>query len=289
MKKYLSYCLVMLICILSLTGCDAKKTIKNIGQPKEIDYPGTEKCGEKFESKMKGLIESYANISENEAKRTIKESADIIEQSKVYKPIIEGLESYYGSKDELGKFVKVEKITYVEDRKNLYLATVKTKYKKRNCNVKIQFSINEDFAKLYEEDEEYMQNVQNGMAEEKVDYDIKSITFDPVYTLKETLSKAGLNTLLGMGTVFSVLILIAFVISLFKIINKLENAAKEKEAKKVAAENAKEIEKIDSTPVVETTQTDDNELIAVIAAAIAASEGNADPGSFVVRSIRKIR
>ena len=98
-----------------------------------------------------------------------------------------------------------------------------------------------------------------------------------------------MNTLLGMGTVFSVLILIAFIISLFKFINMFETMAKEKEANKIKAENAKEIEKIDSTPAVVETQTDDNELIAVIAAAIAASEGSADPGSFVVRSIRKIR
>ena len=37
--------------------------------------------------------------------------------------------------------------------------------------------------------------------------------------VKETINKAGMNTLLGMGTVFSVLILIAFIISLFKFIN----------------------------------------------------------------------
>lgn len=289
MKKYLSYCLVMLICVLSLTGCDAKKTIKNIGQPKEIDYPGTASCGEKFETYASGLIKSFSTTQETEIKRTLSESEEYIEQSKSAKPIIEGLSSYYGSREELGDFVEVGKITYVEDRKNLYLATVKTKYKKRDCNVKIQFSIKEDYAELYENDDAYMESVEQGMVEPKYDFEIKSMTFDPAYTFKETLSKAGMNTLLGMGTVFSVLILIAFIISLFKIINKIETAAKNKEAKKVAAENAKEIEKIDSTPVVETTQTDDNELIAVIAAAIAASEGNADPGSFVVRSIRKIR
>lgn len=265
MKKYLSYCLVMLICVLSLTGCDAKKTIKNIGQPKEIDYPGESATGEEFEAGMKQLVENISGLDFVNLKANIKQAEKSAEQDKSYLPYVDALKSYEGSREELGSFKEVKKITYVEDRKNLYLATIRTAYAKRDCKVKVQFTMDDD---------------------EPV---VKSITFDPVYSLKETLTKAGMNTLLGMGTVFSVLILIAFIISLFEIINKIETAAKEREAKKVKAENAKEIEKIDSTPVVEVKQSDDNELIAVIAAAIAASEGNADPGSFVVRSIRKIR
>ena len=264
MKKLLSFA-VMLICVLSLTGCDAKKTIKNIGQPKEIDYPGESTSGEQFETGLSQYIEQLSGLSDDEIKTNIKQLDKQAESDKSYKPYVDALKSYDGSREEIGKFKEIKKIVYTEDRKNLYLATVKTKYEDRDCNVKVQFTMDDD------------------------EPEIKSITFDPVYSFKETLTKAGMNTLLGMGTVFSVLILIALIISCFKIINIIESAAKEKEAKKVAANNAKEIEKIDSTPVVETTQTDDNELIAVIAAAIAASEGNADPGSFVVRSIRKIR
>jgi len=267
MKKYLSYCLVMLICVLSLTGCDAKKTIKNIGQPKEIDFPAKDSSGEQFENEISQyIIQEFASYGDDDLKARIKAVEKQAETDKSLKPYLDGLKSYEGSKEEIGKYKEIKKVTYTEERKNLYLATFRTKYKNRDCNVKVQFSMDED-------DE----------------LDIKSITFDPVYSFNETITKAGMNTLLGMGTVFSVLILIALIISCFKIINIIESAAKEKEAKKVAANNEKEIEKIDSAPAVVETQTDDNELIAVIAAAIAASEGNADPGSFVVRSIRKIR
>ena len=60
----------------------------------------------------------------------------------------------------------------------------------------------------------------------------------------------------------------------------------EKEEKKPAVESPAQ-----QTAVLEATapQTDDLELIAVIAAAIAASEGKTSTDGFVVRSIRKVR
>ena len=45
---------------------------------------------------------------------------------------------------------------------------------------------------------------------------IESLTIGAHYSTAEILKKAGLNTILGMGTVFVVLIFISFIISLFK-------------------------------------------------------------------------
>ena len=45
---------------------------------------------------------------------------------------------------------------------------------------------------------------------------LESMTVDAQYSTGEILEKAGLNTLLGMGTVFIVLIFISLIISLFK-------------------------------------------------------------------------
>lgn len=63
-------------------------------------------------------------------------------------------------------------------------------------------------------------------ADLEFDFDEKmnmtSITINAHYSLGEILTKAGLNTLLGMGTVFVVLIFIAFIISLFKYIPAIE-------------------------------------------------------------------
>lgn len=117
---------------------------------------------------------------------------------------------------------------------------------------------------------------------------VESITTNVVYTFGESMEKAALNTLLGMGTVFVVLILICFIISGFKIFAVLENRKKKKEEKAEAPKAASVPAPAPAAaPVQEENLTDDLELVAVIAAAIAASEGAATTDGFVVRSIRK--
>lgn len=104
-------------------------------------------------------------------------------------------------------------------------------------------------------------------------------TTDVEATGGETFVKACLNTLMGMGTVFVVLIFISFIIALFAVFSKIG-----KKPAKPAAPVA---------PVAEVVadNTNDDEIIAVIAAAIAAYEadGNAEAPAdgLVVRSIRK--
>lgn len=109
--------------------------------------------------------------------------------------------------------------------------------------------------------------------------EVDDVTIDKVYTMSEKMSKAGMNTLMGMGTVFAVLILISLVISCFKIFPYLE--------KKKAGQAAG----IQTETVVQQTEageevTDDLELVAVIAAAVAASTGTSTD-DFVVRSIKR--
>jgi len=108
----------------------------------------------------------------------------------------------------------------------------------------------------------------------------------PQYTLGEKMEKAALNTLLGMGTVFIVLILIMLIIMAFGVIPKIEKSIADKKAKK----NSKTDAAVDNTiaQIIEKEElSDDTELVAVIAAAIAASEGAAGTDGFVVRSIKR--
>lgn len=120
---------------------------------------------------------------------------------------------------------------------------------------------------------------------------ITDISFTPTYTFGEVLKKASLNTLLGMGTVFCVLILIMGIIYLFGLIPVIQKKAADKKAKK-AMKAAGNTESVDKTiaQIVEKEEdelADDYELVAVISAAIAAYEGNAGTDGFVVRSIKK--
>ena len=89
------------------------------------------------------------------------------------------------------------------------------------------------------------------------------------------------NTIMGVSIVFFVLVSLSFLIYLFRFIPMLE----EKLTKKKIAGPVKQ-----EVPVevpVEKELVDDLELIAVITAAIAASEGK-DSRQYIVRSIKKV-
>ena len=115
---------------------------------------------------------------------------------------------------------------------------------------------------------------------------LKSAALNPSSTIGELMANAGLNTLIGMGTVFAVLILISLIISCFKVIPKIQNSMAKKKAPAAEAmgvDNAV-MQIVEQETIVE---EDDCELVAVIAAAIAAGEGAVTTDGFVVRSIRR--
>ena len=76
------------------------------------------------------------------------------------------------------------------------------------------------------------------------------------------MEKAGLNTLLGMGTVFVVLIFISFLISLFKYIPAIQNAfgkkkdEKKEETKAAVSETVEEVDETDDLESVSYTHLD---------------------------------
>lgn len=109
------------------------------------------------------------------------------------------------------------------------------------------------------------------------------------YSFGEKMEKAGLNTLLGMGTVFIVLILLSLLIGSFNFINKAQSAAEKR--KLVGAEQAAPAQNEPAAPAAQTS-SDDDEIAAVIAAAIAAYQADsgispAESGGYYVRSIRR--
>jgi len=114
-----------------------------------------------------------------------------------------------------------------------------------------------------------------------------SISTTVVYSFGEMMGKAGLNTLIGMGTVFVVLILISLIISCFNFIPKIQNAFAKKNNDSSANIKAEAVDNTIAQIIEKEELSDDLELVAVIAAAIAASEGAVGTDGFVVRSIRK--
>lgn len=120
------------------------------------------------------------------------------------------------------------------------------------------------------------------------EYDMKAqqvtCTWDVQYSMGKQIERAALNTAMGMGIVFLVLIFLILVIGRLHIIPDMI----EKKAKANAPEPAPAPAAPVAAAVVEEEEDlmDDLELVAVITAAIAASETTSGDG-FVVRSIKK--
>ena len=171
------------------------------------------------------------------------------------------MQSWQSSKDELGSKKDKNGETSVTLKDDQYTVTVPVKFEKADANFVYVFDSTGTPA---------------------------SLSVDVQYGMGKTLQRAGLNTLMGLGTVFVMLVLLSLLISLFKFIPNPETkkAAEAKAAK--AAKAAKEAEVAAPVQAVEENLADDGELVAVIAAAIAAAEGTTTDG-FVVRSIRKVK
>lgn len=154
-----------------------------------------------------------------------------------------------------------------------------------------------EFRFVFEENPSFAYNEQSAA------YKLAEVTVTPSFTTGEKMTKAGQNTLMGMGTVFAMLIFIALIISLFKYldssITKISGFFKQifssnKDTENVVTETKQVSATTSSSPVPVAAKTtdpsDDAELVAVITAAVVAANvaaGGSD--KLVVRSIKKAR
>ena len=113
-----------------------------------------------------------------------------------------------------------------------------------------------------------------------------SMTYSVQYSLSANMQRAGMNTLMGIGIVFLMLLFLSFVIGLFKYIEKFQNVGKKKAAEEAPKAEEAPAPAIAQSEAADEDFADDLELVAVISAAIAAYE-NTSGDSFVVRSIKK--
>ena len=157
--------------------------------------------------------------------------------------------------NELGKYEEMGTPTTDIDREEGQVTVdIPAKFDKGDAEIKVVFNYSSDYDQMVPA---YM-------------------TISEVETTGMKLNGAAVNTVMGVGCVFVVLIFLIFVISLFKYVGKIG----QKETAPAPAPA------VPAAPVEEDL-TDDLELVAVISAAIAASE-NTSTDSFVVRSIKKV-
>lgn len=254
MKKYLLV-LGMIACLFGLTACSAEK---EKAEPLMSKEDAAANASELVDNLM-GIAAMPEEYQSDIINSILTEGGyDASSVSAVIKTVEKAVESFNNAKGDMGDYIEIidSEVVTLEEEEAVINVTVKGSI--RNAVVEV----------IYEET--------------ATGYVVTSVAANVKYTFGESMQRAGLNTLLGMGTVFVVLILISLLISCFRFISVFE---KKEEPKKEAAKPAPVV--TETVQTVEEDLTDDLELVAVIAAAIAASEGAATTDGFVVRSIRK--
>lgn len=269
MKKFAKM-LLMLACVFGLTACGSAETVSEYQQSKienaqahatfiidtvtDLVKDGT---GAEWLEKYNNveLAEVFTSqLSENFYKKTQKPYPFYAEG----KGVRSALSSFATGFETTGT-IKQEKSTAVVDGDTI-VVTVPVTGEKASGSVELIFT-NDIYMKM------------------------TSCTLNLNETMGQLMTRAALNTLMGMGTVFVVLILISLIISSFGLIPKIQASFSKKKEEPVIAPSAS------ATPAAAKAEepeelADDLELVAVIAAAIAAYEGTSADG-FQVRSIRR--
>ena len=245
MKQYIKRVLLVLcmtVSLFSLSACSAGTETKG----KELDPMTSMGVSQSAE----GLLQNIAALDEAQAKEL---EATLLEDKEY--GLAGGVTSWMSVMNDTGAFVGVISSDTVLSEDDEYVSTVMAQFEKRNVEFKM-----------------FMAESDQGLMP-------TSITFTPEYSFGEKMEKAAMNTLLGMGTVFMVLIFISLIIAGMKFVNIFEAKMKAKqEAAAPAAPAPVEAE--------EEELVDDLELVAVITAAIAAASNSSTDG-LVVRSIKR--
>ena len=113
-----------------------------------------------------------------------------------------------------------------------------------------------------------------------------TMKWDVDYPMSTLIGQAFLNTIMGIGIVFLALLFLSWLIGKIHYIPDLIEQQTKKKAPAPAAVPAPAVASASAVTMEEEDLASDEELVAVIAAAIAAAEQTATD-SFVVRSIRK--
>lgn len=256
MKK-IKVILCALVCCLGLTACGSEDKVLDPEVAAELESRSAELCT--------NLLDAFDEESAEELTSYGAEYMEYVVSNYFgYKAngngVIGAFTSWNAAKEEIGDVVSIADASAAYDEQGRdIIVTLDIQGTNRTAQVEA----------IYKDD---------------LYHTLESLTTNVDWTFGEKMEKAGLNTLLGMGTVFVILILISLIINLFQFIPKIQAAFEKKDAKDVKTEA---VENAIAQIVEKEEQTDDLELIAVITAAIAASGTSGSSDDFVVRSIRR--
>lgn len=263
MKKLLSF-LCVLTCVFALTACGSQTTLSDVENQK-VQY-----C-QQYADNIFALAQAYGTPESIEELTTNynKQELAYFFQSLFYSQFGNSIEAEFGAfegllttytntVDAMGGIVSTGNSTYDIKGKEI---TISMPLEGVNCNGTYVVTFTNDiFTKFV-----------------SAEFSAKTSISQKLSEAGKHMGNAGLNTVLGMCTVFLMLILISAIISSFNLFNGGKKKASPAKVETVSNTVEEESEEL----------SDDTELVAVIMAAISAYEGNASTDGFVVRSIRR--
>ena len=281
MKK-IKLVLVLAACLFGLTACGEKKAVDEAVKLDLVDRSMSMIYGGFSDGTINNEINACGDA--RKAAEMFEEQADNVEGVAV----VAAADSYNRAVAEIGDFVSIDGFDLAEIQMLAMTGDYETAEKMLNeflANIPVEYdTAGEKIIVSVPCKFENKSATMEFIYKDDYSHTFTSSATNIDYTFGEKMAKAGLNTLLGMGTVFAVLILIFGIISLFNFIPKIEAALKKKDAQPAATSVDNAI-----TQIVESEElSDDLELVAVISAAIAAYEGSASTDGYVVRSIRRV-
>ena len=252
MKKKISLLLCILVMSLSFAGCSDKKNGAATYDKATLEQ-SAEFIINNFSAMEDEELDSFKDATEFQLESTLYQTGLKISGES----FIAMIDSWKAAEQECGAYESHGDYV-VEEKSNEIILSTNAQYKDRSATISFTF-------------------------DQKMS--MKSMDVSAKFSTKEILTKAGLNTLLGMGVVFAVLIFLASIIGLFQYVPQILGQTEGKE-KKAEVKVSVEPKPVSIEPVPVANASDDLELIAVITAAIAAQEGTSSDG-FIVRSIRR--
>lgn len=273
MKKKLLILSLFVVLVFALTGCTREL-------PTDFDSDYYSQLSQAWVETVLGMAqqdEQIFNICANDIGYVFSED-DVSIDLDILQDMCSGTVTAMEEAGEPGSSVKA--ISY-EMENDTVTVVCTVAYAERDVDYELTYSVNEK--------SEYNPYVTT--------YELTQAVVSTQYTKGELLQMAGMNTLMGIGIVFVVLVFISLIISLFRFLPG--SGARQQKAKEAAKQEAKQAvslpvqtEKKEPEGTDSTSNLMDNkELVAVITAAVYAA--NADNSviissdKLVVRSIKR--
>nr|WP_051527110.1 OadG family transporter subunit [[Eubacterium] cellulosolvens] len=280
-KRKISLALILSVCMMLLIGSVPVFAEEVTDAPDAAQTTSVEEPVSNYVTTGDETKDQYLQMVDNFLQQVYKfDDAELDSMEKnggaVYKIFTD---SWKENKDVVGKYVKV-----VE--KSVEIDKAQTKGSKIVVKAVVKFEkYKADVTMYFDEENEVVLNKMMPSGFRNYEMTVR-------YPVKELMTQAAQNMVVGLLTVFSVLVILIFVIWLFRFIPNPD--AKSKKAKSDVEVPAKPVQKslgsAKASPAAAANgMTSDTEIAAVIAAALAAAMADEPSESgYVVRSVRKV-